>query len=211
MLSVKYSSACEKTRAEFSKDVFFSMREFFRFAVPSAGMVCLEWWSFEGLILLSGLLPNPELETSVLSLCLTITNLQYYIPYGFAATASTRVSNELGAGNAQAAKVTVEAIMVLVVAEMVFLAMILFFCHLVLGYAFSSKKEIVDRIADMGPLLCLSIIMDGLQAVLSGVARGSGWQDIGAYVNLGAYYLVGVPVGVVLAFVVHLKGKGLWI
>ena len=42
-------------------------------------------------------------------------------------------------------------------------------------------------------------------------ARGSGWQDIGAYVNLGAYYLVGVPVGVVLAFVVHLKGKGLWI
>ena len=44
----------------------------------------------------------------------------------------------------------------------------------------------------------------------SGVARGSGWQDIGAYVNLGAYYLVGVPVGVVLAFVVHLKGRGLW-
>ena len=28
----------------------------------------LEWWSFEGLILLSGLLPNPELETSMLSL-----------------------------------------------------------------------------------------------------------------------------------------------
>jgi hypothetical protein len=27
----------------------------------------LEWWSFELLILLSGLLPNPELETSVLS------------------------------------------------------------------------------------------------------------------------------------------------
>ena len=43
------------------------------------------------------------------------------------------------------------------------------------------------------------------------VPRGSGWQDIGAYVNLEAYYLVGVPVGVVLAFVVYLKGKGLWI
>ena len=43
------------------------------------------------------------------------------------------------------------------------------------------------------------------------VPRGSGWQDIGAYVNLEAYYLVGVPVGVILAFVVHLKGKGLWI
>ena len=28
----------------------------------------LEWWSFELIILLSGLLPNPELETSVLSI-----------------------------------------------------------------------------------------------------------------------------------------------
>ena len=44
----------------------------------------------------------------------------------------------------------------------------------------------------------------------SGVAKGSGWQDIGAYVNLGAYYLVGVSVGVVLAFVVRLKGRVLW-
>ena len=47
--------------------------------------------------------------------------------------------------------------MVLVVAEMVIVAMILSFCHRVLGYAFSSKKEIV-----------YSIIMDGLLALLSG-------------------------------------------
>ena len=64
---------------------------------------------------------------------------------------STWVSNELGAGNAQAAKMTVKVIMVLVVAEMVIVAMILFFCHRVLGYALSIKKEIVDRIADMAP------------------------------------------------------------
>jgi len=71
---------------------------------------------------------------------------------------STRVSNELGAGNPQAAKVAVKAIMVLAIAEMVN----------VLGYAFSKEKEIVDHVADMGPWICLSIIMDGLQAVLSG-------------------------------------------
>lgn len=28
----------------------------------------LEWWSFELIILISGLLPNPQLETSVLSI-----------------------------------------------------------------------------------------------------------------------------------------------
>lgn len=46
---------------------------------------------------------------------------------------------------------------------------------------------------------------------LSGVARGCGWQHIGAYVNLGAFYLAGIPVASVLGFVLHLRGKGLWI
>jgi multidrug resistance protein, MATE family len=40
-----------------------------------------------------------------------------------------------------------------------------------------------------------------------GTARGVGWQKIGAYVNLGSYYLVGIPAAVVLAFVLHVGGK----
>lgn len=42
------------------------------------------------------------------------------------------------------------------------------------------------------------------------MARGSGWQHIGAYVNLGSYYIVGIPVALLLGFVLDLKGKGLW-
>ncbi|KAF2290366.1 hypothetical protein GH714_012321 [Hevea brasiliensis] len=210
-LYMKYSSMCKDTRSAISMDVFWSMKEFFRFALPSAVMTCLEWWSYEIIILLSGLLPNPKVETSVLSICFSITYLHYFIPYGFGATASTRVSNELGAGNPQAAKVAISAIMILALAEVVIISMALLFCRHILGYAISNEKEIVDHVADMAPFLCLSIIMDGSQAVLSGVARGSGRQHIGAYVNLGAYYLVGTPVGAVLAFVAHLKGKGLLI
>lgn len=41
----------------------------------------LEWWSFELLILLSGLLPNPELEASVLSIWYgtTVHKLTYIV------------------------------------------------------------------------------------------------------------------------------------
>lgn len=45
----------------------------------------------------------------------------------------------------------------------------------------------------------------------TGIARGCGWQHIGAYVNLGAYYLVGLPSAALLCFRFHLRGKGLWI
>ncbi|CAL5324799.1 unnamed protein product [Camellia sinensis] len=191
---LKGSPVSEKTGLSFSKDVFRSIGQFFRFAVPSAVMVCLEWWSYEVLILFS----------------LTTASLHYYIPYSFGAAASTRVSNEVGAGNPQAARLAVWAVMVLEAAEATIAATTLFCCRNILGHAYSDDKEVVDYVKDMTPLLCLSIFMDSFQAVLSGVARGSGWQHIGAYVNLGAFYLVAIPVALILGFVLHLGGKGIW-
>ncbi|KAL4612418.1 hypothetical protein ACB092_08G197000 [Castanea dentata] len=210
-LYVKYSSACKKTLVPISKELFQGIGEFFRFAIPSAVMVCLQWWSFELLILLSGLLPNPQLETSVLSVCLNTVATLYTIPYGLGAAASTRISNELGAGNPQAARVAVFAVLFLAVTETSIVSAILLASRSVFGYTFSNEKEVVDYVTTMAPLVSLSIILDSLQGVLSGVARGCGWQHIGAYVNLGAFYLCGIPVAAVLGFMTNLRGRGLWI
>ncbi|XP_050273317.1 protein DETOXIFICATION 12-like isoform X1 [Quercus robur] len=210
-LYVKYSSACKKTLVPISKEMFQGIGEFFRFAIPSAIMICLEWWSFELLILLSGLLPNPQLETSVLSVCLNTIATLYTIPYGLGAAASTRISNELGAGNPQAARVAVFAVLFLAITETSIVSTILLASRSVFGYTFSNEKEVVDYVTTMAPLVSLSIILDSLQGVLSGVARGCGWQHIGAYVNLGAFYLCGIPVAAVLGFMTNLRGRGLWI
>ncbi|XP_077221207.1 protein DETOXIFICATION 12-like [Tasmannia lanceolata] len=210
-LYVMYSSSCKRTRVPFSMEVFRGINGFFRFAIPSAVMICLEWWSFELLILLSGLLPNPKLETSVLSVCLTTISTLYTIPYGLGAAASTRVSNELGAGKPQAARMAACVVMVLAISEVVIVSTTLFAFRYTLGYAYSNEKEVINYVTEMAPLVCVSVIMDSLQGVLSGVARGCGWQHIGAFVNLGAFYLVGIPMAAVLGFVLHLRGKGLWI
>jgi len=42
---------------------------------------------------------------------------------------------------------------------------------------------------------------------IKGIVRGCGWQKLGAFVNLGSYYLVGLPFAIVLAFVLHIKGE----
>jgi hypothetical protein len=34
----------------------------------------------------------------------------------------------------------------------------------------------------------------------AGVAVGSGWQALVAYVNVGTYYLIGVPLGIILGW-----------
>ncbi|PON50279.1 Multi antimicrobial extrusion protein [Trema orientale] len=211
VIYIKYSSACERTRATFSLEVFRSIREFFQFGIPAAVMACFESWAIEIMILLSGFLRNSKFETSVLSICITTTSLHYVISYGIASAASTRVSNELGAGNPEAAKVAVTASMILAAIEAISTSIILFCCRSVLGYVYSNDKEVVKYVAHITPLVSLSVIIDSLRATLSGIARGSGWQRLGAYVNLVAFYLVGIPLAVVLCFVLHFRGVGLWI
>ncbi|KAL4340323.1 hypothetical protein GQ457_08G020010 [Hibiscus cannabinus] len=208
---MRCSARCETTRALILGEVFVNIKEFLSFALPSAVMVCLEWWSFELLVLLSGLLPNSELETSVLSICLSTTSLHYFVPYGVGAAASTRVSNELGAGNPHSARVAVNVVMVLGISEAMIVSITLFSCRYVFGYLYSNEPEVIDYVRQMIPLISLSVIVDSLLAVITGVARGTGWQHIGAYVNLGAYYLVGIPVAALLCFTLHLRGQGLWI
>ncbi|KAF1878451.1 hypothetical protein Lal_00047120 [Lupinus albus] len=210
-LYMTYSSACAKTRAPISMELFHGIWEFFRFAVPSALMTCLEWWSFELLVLLSGLLPNPKLETSVLSVCVNTIATLYTIPFGIGAAASTRVSNELGAGNPHTARVSVLAAMSLAVLEACVVSGTLLACRHIFGYVFSNEKEVVDYVTLLAPLICLTVTLDSIQGVLSGIARGCGWQDLGVYVNLGAFYLLGIPAAATLAFWFKLRGKGLWI
>lgn len=41
------------------------------------------------------------------------------------------------------------------------------------------------------------------QKTIIGVAVGSGWQQYVAYINLGCYYLVGVPLGAIMGWVFH--------
>ncbi|ESR33682.1 protein DETOXIFICATION 12 [Citrus sinensis] len=202
---MKFSTAYAESRAPISMELFRGIGEFFHFAIPSAVMVCLEWWSFELLILMSGLLPNPQLETSVLSVCLSTIQTLSAIPYGLGV--HTRVSNGLGAGNVQRARVAVYAVVFMAVMETIIVSASLFASRRVFGYVFSNEGQVVDYVTTMAPLVCLSVIMDSLQGVFS----GCGWQNITAFVNLGAYYLCAVPTAAILGFWLKSRGRGLWI
>ncbi|XP_057974200.1 protein DETOXIFICATION 16-like isoform X2 [Malania oleifera] len=209
-LFVKFSSSCAKTWTGFSKEALHNILPFLGLAVPSALMVCLEMWSFEMMVLLSGLLPNPKLETSVLSISLNTGAIVWMIPFGLSGAVSTRVSNELGAGHPRTARMAVCVVLVIAITEGVLVGSVLILIRNIWGYAYSNETEVARYVAIMLPFVASSNFLDGIQCVLSGTARGCGWQKIGAVINLGSYYLVGIPSAILLAFVLHVGGKGLW-
>ncbi|KAJ9551475.1 hypothetical protein OSB04_015520 [Centaurea solstitialis] len=204
---VLFNGKFKETWQGFSMEAFHHVFATLKLAVPSAGMVCLEYWAFELLVLLAGIMPDSEITTSLIALCVNTEAIAYMLTYGLSAAASTRVSNELGAGKIDRAKhamgVTIKLSFVL--ALIVVLA--LGFGHNIWAGFFSNSPVIKKHFASMTPFLVISIILDSIQGVLSGVARGCGWQHFAMFINLGMFYLIGMPIAALLAFLVKLYAK----
>nr|AAF31293.1 CDS [Arabidopsis thaliana] len=75
------------------------------------------------------------------------------------------------------------------------------------SYIFTTSEAVATQVADLSPLLAFSILLNSIQPVLSGVAVGAGWQKYVTVVNLACYYLVGIPSGLFLGYVVGLQVK----
>ncbi|CAB4277488.1 unnamed protein product [Prunus armeniaca] len=97
--NVSCTKTFERTWEGFSFECFDYILTGLKLALPSATMECLEEWGFEILVLLGGLMPNSAKTSSLLAMCVNTQEIGYKITYGLIAAASTRVSNELGAGN----------------------------------------------------------------------------------------------------------------
>ncbi|KAL5564356.1 hypothetical protein UlMin_027520 [Ulmus minor] len=186
----------------------FSMQSFnyiftnLKLSMPSAAMI---------LVFLAGLMPDSQITTSLIAICVNTEAIAYMFSYGLSAAASTRVSNELGAGNPDQAKhamtVTIKISGLLSLVVIVALG----FGHNIWAGFFSDSSTIIKDFASMTPFLALSIFLDFFQGILSGVARGCGWQHIAVVVNLAMFYFVGMTIAVLLAFKLKLYTKGLWI
>ncbi|CAI0550620.1 unnamed protein product [Linum tenue] len=171
---------------------------------------CLEIWYFQVLVLIAGLLPNPQLTLDALSVCSLLINRRMNVWIQKLYICSVRVSNELGAGNPKSAAFSVIVSASLSCFISVVIAIALLAVRDVVSYAFTGGEEVAAAVSDLCPLLALALIINGIQPVLSGVAVGCGWQEFVAYVNVGCYYAVGIPVGVILGFYYDLGAKGIW-
>ncbi|KAI3718721.1 hypothetical protein L6452_19603 [Arctium lappa] len=204
------SERTKETWTGFSMQAFSGLWAFFKLSLSSAVMLCLETWYFQILILIAGLLDNPEIALDSLAVCSTILGWVFMISIGFNAATSVRVSNELGAGHPKSAAFSVIVVTLCSFVISVICAIILLALRHVLSYAFTDGQAVADAVSELTPLLAISIVLNGIQPVLSGVAVGCGWQTFVAYVNVGCYYVVGVPLGCLLAFKFNLGAKGIW-
>ncbi|WVZ59703.1 hypothetical protein U9M48_009813 [Paspalum notatum var. saurae] len=192
------SERCRRTWRGFSCRAFSGLPEFLRLSMASAVMLCLEAWYFQILILIAGLLDNPQLALDSLTVCLTLAGWVFMISIGFNAAASVRVGNELGAGHPRAAAFSVVVVTTLSFVISVAMAVVFLIFRDYISYIFTEGETVARAVSDLCPLLATTLIINGIQPKLV------------AYINIGCYYFVGIPLGILLGFKFNLGIKGIW-
>ncbi|KAB2023618.1 hypothetical protein E1A91_D06G032800v1 [Gossypium mustelinum] len=180
-------------------------------ALPTCASVCLEWWWYELMILLCGLLVNPKATIASMGILIQTTALVYCFPSALSVGVSTRVGNELGANRPGKARISM--IVSVFCAVAIGLSAMLFTTLMrhQWGKFFTSDAEILELTSVALPIMGLCELGNCPQTTGCGVLRGTARPTIGANINLGSFYLVGMPVAILMGFVIELGFAGLWL
>ncbi|KAL4559444.1 hypothetical protein LXL04_031582 [Taraxacum kok-saghyz] len=205
------SGTCGEAWSGFSWGAFQNLWSFVKLSLASAVMLVLETWYFMALVLFAGYLPNAEVSVDALSICTNILGVAITIAIGFNAAVSVRVSNELGAAHPRTAKFSVVVVVITAFLVGCVLAALLGIFQHQYPAVFADSLAVQQAVYDLTPLLATCLIINEVQPALSGVAIGAGWQAVIAYINIVCYYVFGVPLGLVLGFVLNWGVKGIWI
>ncbi|XP_022972912.1 protein DETOXIFICATION 54-like isoform X3 [Cucurbita maxima] len=181
-----------------------------KLAVPSCLGICLEWWWYEIVTVLSGYLSNPTSAVAATGILIQTTSMMYTVPLALAGCVSARVGNELGSGKPKKAKDA---------------AVVALGCAFVIGginvtwtvilrrtwaRLFTDDSLVQSLVSSALPIIGLCELWNCPQTTGYGILRGTARPAVGARINLGCFYLVGTPVAVGLAFGVRVGFVGLW-
>ncbi|KFK28218.1 hypothetical protein AALP_AA8G488000 [Arabis alpina] len=210
LLAYSTCGGCPLTWTGFSSEAFSGLWEFLKLSASSGVMLCLENWYYRILIIMTGNLQDARIAVDSLSICMAINGWEMMIPLAFFAGTGVRVANELGAGNGKGARfATIVSVTQSLIIGLFFFVIIMIF-HNQIAWIFSSSEPVLAAVDKLTLLLAFTVFLNSIQPVLSGVAVGSGWQSYVAYINLGCYYCIGVPLGFLMGWVFKYGVMGIW-
>ncbi|CAA7029193.1 unnamed protein product [Microthlaspi erraticum] len=202
----------EVSKESYEEDSEKEWRKLIKLAIPSCVSVCLEWWCYEIMIVLCGYLLYPQATVASMGILIQITSLVYILPSSLSFGVSTRVGNELGSNQPQRARKAAIVGLGLSVALGFMALTFTFSVRNIWAGLFTDNEEIIRLTTMVLPIVGLCELGNCPQTTGCGVLRGSARPKIGANINMAAFYGVGIPVGIVLAFwPVRFGFMGLWL
>ncbi len=192
-----------------TRQAFTDWAELSALAFPGVVMLLAESMAYEVLTLLASYFGTNELAAqSALS---SVVSLLYMIPFALSVASSTRIANFVGSGNISSAKVAVHVGMTSAVLSALVNSTVIFLFSKPIAKLFTDDATVQEEIISLCPLMSLFVVFDGWACVASGILRALGLQGIGGTINMVGYYLISLPLALLLGFTLRMQLAGLWI
>ena len=183
---------------------------FLKVAAPGAAMLLLEAGAFETSTIIVGRLGNLNVLDAhfvLLSLC-GFSFVSF--PLSVAIAGSIRVGHLLGASKPRHAKMAAWISVSFGAGFMAVNGMLFALLKDSLGFIFTDDETIAGIVARIALIAAAFQIVDGIQGTAAGALRGAGRQSAVACTNLLGFWILGVPVGLLLAFPAGMGVYGVW-
>ncbi|KAJ0096290.1 hypothetical protein Patl1_28713 [Pistacia atlantica] len=211
LVYIFFSDTCGKSWPGWSLECFVEWRPILGLAIPSCISVCLEWWWYELMIVLSGLVSNGSEAIATMGIIIQATSLVYIFPSSLSLAVSTRVGKELGANRPFKAKTS--SIIALLCAIFMSIIALSFMTTMrnVWGQIFTNDTAILSLTAISMPVVGLCELGNCPQTTICGALRGSARPTLGANINLVSFYGVGLPIAILMGLLMNMGLIGLWL
>lgn len=143
-------------------------------------------------------------------IALNLASISYMMATGLATAGMIRVSNQIGKGNLKAMREAGMVVFGMVVAFMFACGVLFFSFRFFLPTLYIDNPEVIALSASLLIIAGLFQLSDGVQVVALGVLRGMEDVKVPTVVTLMAYWVLGLPLGYVLAFEFGMAEKGIW-
>jgi multidrug resistance protein, MATE family len=185
------------------------LKQLARLGAPAAGQILLEVGAWNLATLAAGWLTPVALATH--QIALNYAALTYMVPLGVSAAAAVSVGHAIGAGDPARARRAGWLALALGTGFMLCAAVVFLVAPRPLIALYTTDAQVMA----VGPALLLLAaafqIFDGIQTVSTGALRGLGETRAPMVANFVGYWLIGLPLGLALCFVLKWGVYGLWI
>jgi len=179
-----------------------------RLGAPIGVQFLLEFGAFAVIGVLMGRLGSNELAGH--QIALNLASLTFMVPLGVSAAAAVRVGNAVGARDMPAARRAAAAPLACGVLFMSATAALFLAAPGPLARLYTTDPGAFEFAALLIPLAGVFQVFDGLQVVSTGILRGSGDTRTPMLINVLGFWLIGMPVSLVLGYTMGAGPLGLW-